>query len=185
MCRSPRLHYPYTAYMSEKFLYSAGQKNKAVFRLLYKSIISSTAFTHESGSFCMTSDFFFLLQQYSALVSGFFFVSKSFPWKNSPSQKMAILCFVIAISGFPGRTAQFFRYRKPFFQRAFLRITSARVSFDLMRCIFRRRCSGLRLSMPVTQQCRQALSVCQAQTGFSDRHGCKSAPRSVGFLPFL
>ena len=52
------------------------------------------------------------LTQYSGLFpfsSLGFKISQSFPWKNSLSQKMAILYFVKTMSGEPGRALKFFR----------------------------------------------------------------------------
>lgn len=88
-----------------------------------------------------------LASQYSWLVATGFFVSKFLPCQKEESQKIAVLYFVRTISGFPGRSLKFFRYRIPSCHNAFRRRSSMDVSLDRMCCMFFRRCSGVISSM--------------------------------------
>ena len=69
-----------------------------------------------------------------------FNTSQSLPWKNSLSQNTAILYFVRTISGFPGSSAQFFRYPYPCCLKTFRRASSIFVSFAWMQRMFSLRC---------------------------------------------
>ena len=62
-----------------------------------------------------------------------FLCSQSYPWKNSLSQKMAILYFLNTMSGVPGSDLSFLRYLCPLCQRAFLKAISIAVSLPLIR----------------------------------------------------
>ena len=114
--------------LSVSFIYTTITIYNSISSSTISCIASSTTFTHSSVCFLISSpqnritvhpsnnNLLFtssslslfldilLIQNLLLLLFSYldFKTSQSFPWKNSPSQKIAILYFVNTISGFPG-----------------------------------------------------------------------------------